>query len=138
MADTADLKDPQTWLEVAEIKLENARQIFNLGLYDDAISRLYYAMFYAVKAALLTEGLDLRKHSSAVIKFRELFVLTGRVEAEYLRYLGRAQSARERSDYAPFIPASHTDASEMLVTAETFIAKMKEIVKTPPPPPKSH
>jgi uncharacterized protein (UPF0332 family) len=129
MAETADLKDPQTWIEVAEIKLENARQILNLGLYDDAISRLYYAMFYAAKAVLLTEGLDLRKHSSAVAKFRELFVLTGRVEAEYLRYLGRAQSARERSDYAPFIPASHADASEMLATAETFIAKMKEIVQ---------
>lgn len=132
MAEAADLKDPQTWLEVAEIKLENARQIFNLGLYDDAISRLYYAMFYAAKAALLTEGLDLRKHSSAVTKFRELFVLTGRVEAEYLRYLGRAQSARERSDYAPFIPTSHADAKEMLATAETFIAKMKEIVNESP------
>lgn len=63
MAEAADLKDPQTWLEVAEIKLENVHQIFNLGLYDDAISRLYYAMFYAAKAALLTEGLDLPKHS---------------------------------------------------------------------------
>ncbi|MBE7555139.1 MAG: HEPN domain-containing protein [Anaerolineales bacterium] len=125
MAEAANLKDPQTWLEVAEIKLENARQIFNLGLYDDAISRLYYAMFYAAKAALLIEGLDLRKHSSAVTKFRELFVLTGRVEAEYLRYL-------ERSDYAPFIPTSHADAKEMLATAETFIAKMKEVVKNYP------
>lgn len=129
MAEAANLKDPQTWLQVAEIKLENAQQIFNLGLYDDAISRLYYAMFYAAKAALLTEGLDLRKHSSAVTKFRELFVITGRIEAEYLRYLGRAQSARERSDYAPFIPASDADASEMLATAQTFIAKMKEFVE---------
>lgn len=130
MAEAADLKDPQTWLQVAEVKLENAPQIFNLGLYDDAISRLYYAMFYAAKAALLTEGLDLRKHSSAVTKFRELFVLTGRIEAKYLRYLGRAQSARERSDYAPFIPASQADGTEMLSTAETFIAKMKEIVES--------
>ncbi|NUN99755.1 MAG: hypothetical protein HUU01_03975 [Saprospiraceae bacterium] len=55
----------------------------------------------------------------------ELFVLTGRVEAEYLRYL-------ERSDYAPFIPTSHADAKEMLATAETFIAKMKEVVKNYP------
>jgi len=48
----------------------------------------------------------LRRHSYAVTKFRELFVITGRVDAEYLRYLGRAQPARERSDYAPFVPIS--------------------------------
>ncbi len=132
MAEIIDLKDPQLWLQVAEVKLENARRIFNLGLYDDAISRLYYAMFYAAKAALLSEGLDLRKHSASVAKFRELFVITGRVEVEYLRYLGRAQSARERSDYAPFISASREDASEMLAMADTFIAKIKEIIKNRP------
>ncbi len=37
--------------------------------------------------------------------------------------------AANLKDSAPFIPASHADASEMLATAETFIAKMKEIVK---------
>jgi len=130
MDEPADLTNPRTWLQVAEIKLDHARQILGIGLYDDAISRSYYAMFYAAKAALLSEGLDLRKHASAVAKFRELFVITGRVEADYLRYLGRAQSARERSDYVPFIPSGQEDAVEILATAETFIARMKELVET--------
>ena len=129
MDEPADLTDPRTWLQVAEIKLSHAGQIFDVGLYDDAISRAYYAMFYAAKGALLTEGLDLRKHSSAVAKFRELFVITGRVEADYLHYLGRAQGARERSDYAPFIPATREDAVEILATAEAFIARMKEVIE---------
>lgn len=127
MDEPADLMSPQTWLQVAESKMSHARQIFDIGLYDDAISRAYYAMFYAAKAALLHKGLDLRKHSSAVAKFREVFVITGRIEPEYLRYLGQAQSARERSDYAPFVPASREDAVQVLKTAETFIAKMRQI-----------
>jgi len=125
----ADLTDPRTWLQVAETKLEHAHQIFEVGLYDDAISRAYYAMFYAAKGALLTEGLDLRKHSSVVAKFREVFVVPRRVEANYLHYLGRAQSARERSDYAPFMPASREDADEVLTAAKVFITKMAEIVE---------
>lgn len=120
---------PATWLDLAVNKLDHARQIFSIGLYDDAVSRAYYAMFYAAKAALLSEGLDLRKHSSAVTKFRELFVVTGRVDAKYLRYLGRAQSARERSDYAPFVPPSKDGTEEILKTAEAFIKKIKEILK---------
>jgi len=91
--------------------------------------RAYYAMFYAAKGALLTEGLDLRKHSSVVAKFRELFVITGRVEADYLRYLGRVQSARERSDYAPFMPAGREDAAEVLTAAGAFIARMTKVVE---------
>lgn len=124
----ADPQDPQTWLKLAEMKLDNARQIFNIDLFDDAISRAYYAMFYASKAALLKAGVDLRKHSSAVAKFRELFVLTGQVEAKYLQHLGRIQTARERSDYSPFTPSNREDAFEVLNAAESFIARMKELV----------
>jgi len=126
----ADLTAPRTWLQVAEIKLGHAREIFDIGLYDDAISRAYYAMFYAAKAALLSEGLDLRKHSSAIAKFRELFVITGRVEAETLHYLGRAQGARERSDYVPTMPASREDAAEILATAEAFVGRMADVLES--------
>lgn len=125
------MNSPATWLDLAKNKLDHARQIFEIGLYDDAISRAYYAMFYAAKAALLSEGVDLRKHSSSVTKFRELFVVTGRVDAKYLHYLGRAQSARERSDYAPFVPPGKEGAEEILQTANAFIKKIKEILKYP-------
>ena len=129
MVSQADMNSPATWLELAESKLEKSRRIFDIGLYDDAVSRAYYAMFYAAKAALLSEGVELGRHSSAVTKFRELFVITGRVDAEYLRYLGRAQSARERSDYAPFAPLDKDGASEILDVAESFIQKVKELLK---------
>jgi uncharacterized protein (UPF0332 family) len=121
------MTDPEIWLQTAETKLDHARQIFDIGLYDDAISRAYYAMFYAAKAALLNEGVDLRKHSSVVAKFRELFVITGRVEADYLRYLGQAQGARDRSDYAPFVPVNRDDAQKVLTMAQDFIARMKSL-----------
>lgn len=129
MDSPADMNSPATWLELAEMKLDHARQIFEIGLYDDTLSRAYYAMFYAAKAALLSEGVDLRRHSSAVTKFRKLFVITGRVDAEYLRYLGQAQSARERSDYAPFAPVGKEGTEEISNTAEAFIEKIKELLK---------
>lgn len=129
MDDTADLKAPSTWLELAEIKIGHARQIFDIGLFDDAISRAYYAMFYAAKAALFSKGVDLRRHSASIAKFRELFVITGQVDAEYLRYLGQAQSARERSDYAPFVPVSREGALEILQAAEAFIGKVKSLLE---------
>jgi len=128
MEDQADLKSPRTWLELAKAKLGHARQIFEIGLFDDAVSRAYYAMFYAAKAGLLSKGVELRRHSASIAKFRELFIVTGQVEPEYLRYLGQAQTARERSDYAPFAPVSRAGAREILKAAESFIAKVEEIL----------
>lgn len=58
------MNSPATWLELAEDKLNHARRIFEIGLFDDAVSRAYYAMFYAAKAALLAEGVDLRRRLS--------------------------------------------------------------------------
>jgi uncharacterized protein (UPF0332 family) len=128
MEDQADLNSPQTWLQLANVKLGHAQKIFDIGLFDDAISRAYYAMFYAAKAALLSKGVDLRRHSASIAKFRELFVITGQVDSEYLHYLGQAQSARERSDYAPFAPVTREGAKQILQAAETFIAKIREIL----------
>lgn len=125
----ADMMDPKTWLELAEDKLVHAHQIFEIDLYNDTVSRVYYAMFYATKAALLSKGVDLRRHSASIAKFRELFVITGQVEAEYLHFLGQAQSARERSDYVPFAPISRQGAEEVLHAAESFIAKVREILR---------
>lgn len=129
MEESINLKDPHLWLEMALQKFDHARKIFEIGLYDDAVSRAYYAMYYAAKAALLTRGIDLRRHSSTVAKFNELFVYPGLVEAKYLRYLGRAETARERSDYAPFSRIDQNGAVEVLETADAFIAKMKELVE---------
>lgn len=125
----ADMKDPKTWLELAEDKLVHAHQIFEIGLYNDTVSRAYYAMFYATKAALLSKGVDLRRHSASIAKFRELFVITGQVEAEYLHFLGQAQSARERCDYVPFAPISRQGAEEILHAAERFIDRVKSLIE---------
>ena len=129
MEESGDMNTPEMWLRMAEEKLEDAIKIHQVQLHSDSISRAYYAMFYAAKGALLTTGVSLKKHSAVVTKFREIFVITGQVDAAYLRYLGRAQGARERSDYLPIHKASSEEAEEILETARSFISKMQELVK---------
>ena len=120
--------NPQTWMRMAEEKLEEARKILNIGVYSGAIHTAYYAMFHASRGALLTRGLYLKKHSASVDKFSELFVHPGLVEEKYKDYLHSAQKAREAGDYQPYIPIPREKAAEVLGDAEAFIAKMKELV----------
>ena len=81
MEEQADLADPNTWLELAFIRLAAARSLIQNDFHDDAVSRAYYAMYYAAKAALLTLGIDLKRHSSTVALFTEHFVRTGLLRA---------------------------------------------------------
>src|SRR3990172_9345938 len=121
-------RDPQTWLALARMKLEDSRKVFKAEVYGNAISSAYYAMFYASRAALLSKGLYLVKHQAAIDKFGELFIKPGMVDKKFSDYLKGAKEKREQSDYEPYVPISREDAEKVLADAETFIAKVQEIL----------
>jgi len=43
-------------LEKSRSKLNAAHVLYRDGLYDDSVSRAYYAVFHALTAALLSKG----------------------------------------------------------------------------------
>jgi uncharacterized protein (UPF0332 family) len=50
-------------LQKAQDSLRGARLLAGDGLYDFAVSRAYYTMFYAAEALLLGQRLSFSKHS---------------------------------------------------------------------------
>ena len=64
-------------LEQAKEALESAELLYNHEKYRSAISRAYYAMFYAVLALLANQTSKTSKHSGVISKFDRDFVKTG-------------------------------------------------------------
>lgn len=126
-------REPKTWIALAEQKLESARKNFKMELHHETVSLAYYSMFYATRAALLSRGLYLIKHSAAADKFSQYFIKTGLVDQKYSQYLGKAQQDREDSDYKPYIPVSSEDARTALTVAEEFLSKVKELIASQDP-----
>ncbi|MFZ5631592.1 MAG: HEPN domain-containing protein [Bacillota bacterium] len=58
--------------------LEGAKSLFHIGDYRGALSRAYYASFYAVSAVLLTDEQRYKKHSAVISAFNRSFIKTGR------------------------------------------------------------
>lgn len=52
------------YLEKADHALLVAEELLERGHAPDAASKTYYAMFYAAKALLLSEGFEVVKHSA--------------------------------------------------------------------------
>lgn len=74
------LEEVELWLDRAEETLKASKALRDRGFYKDAVSRAYYAMFYAAKAAVVKEGVRGKKHSGVISAFGRLFAKTGRLE----------------------------------------------------------
>jgi len=85
---------PQTeielYLERGREGLQQAGDNLQLDYYDVAISRAYYAMFYAASALLTSQGISRAKHSGVHSAFGQYFVKPGLIEPQYSRMLVNA------------------------------------------------
>lgn len=106
-------------LHQAERSIGAAEALLNNGDADFAVSRAYYAMFYAATAMLL--GLDLKfsKHTGVHGAFGERFGRTGHVEPKYHRWLIDAFGKRSQGDYGFNVTLTEDDAGRSLPKPRT-------------------
>lgn len=90
-------------------------------LYDIAVSRAYYAMFYCAEALLDADGLTFTSHAAVVSAFGQHFAKVGRVPPEMHRYLIQAQDSRLLGDYDAESPRSNEEAAKHIGRAHEFI-----------------
>lgn len=76
--------EQQGLLAKARNSLQAAKATEALGLYDDAASRAYYAMFRVAMMFLLERGLTFSKHSSVLSAFGQHFVKTGIIRRNFI------------------------------------------------------
>lgn len=87
-----------------------------------AVSLTYYAVFYAITALLLQEGMVAHKHKQLGIEFRRHFIKTKRLPMKYSELLHELYEARQTADYdaVPNIPEEKVGA--MLNEAKDFVS----------------
>jgi len=121
-------------LAKARRAVENAKAQVERGDHDFAVSRAYYAMFYAAEAVLLEKDLSFSKHSAVIAAFGLHFVRTGLVPAEFQRYLTEGQAARNVSDYDIGPEVTSAEAAEQIERAAKFVESASRLLSTPASP----
>jgi len=115
-------------LEKAHERLKVAKKLFRSGDYEDAVSRAYYAMYHAARAALFTVNASPKTHEGVVSEFGKRFVLTGVVPKELGRDLANAKAARETYEYSVTASVGKAEAEAMLSSAQQFVDELKRIL----------
>jgi uncharacterized protein (UPF0332 family) len=111
------------YLEKAFETLAQSQANLNLDYYDVAISRAYYAMFYAATALLRSQDVTPKKHSGVHRAFAQHFVQSGLIEPDYSRMLGNAFRLRQDSDYEVTTSLDQALAEDVLRDAKRFVER---------------
>ncbi|MBI4789579.1 MAG: HEPN domain-containing protein [Chloroflexi bacterium] len=119
----------QARMAMAKDKLRAARKMREEELYNDVISRAYYAMFYASKALLLALGEDPHKHQGVVSLYGERIAKVGLSDPKYGTVLRDAKDLREEADYQDFFRATKEQAENAIRNAEDFVREAEETLK---------
>jgi len=113
-------------LEKALERLRVAEKLFRDGDYEDAVSRAYYAMYHAARAALSTVDVFPRTHEGVVSEFGRRFVLTGIFPKELGKNLADTKAARETYEYSVTATVGKPEAEAVLLNTKKFVHTIKK------------
>lgn len=110
-------------------EIEAARLLTEGGFAAQAVSRAYYAAFYAAENALLALGETRSKHSGVLAAFERLVVREGGLDPEAGRLLRSLFRRRNEADYGA-APASQEEAEKAMRDAEHVVDAVESWLAT--------
>lgn len=115
-------------MEKAGIALEDADFLTEAGKYNIAANRLYYALYYAASALLISKGIPTKTHSSLLTQISLHLVKTGILSAEDGKLLKVMFELRHEGDYEDFIEVTQEDILEYTPRVSELIDKLKSLI----------
>jgi len=112
-------------LEQADESLEAAGLLYEHQKYRPAISRAYYAMFYAVLVLLAIRSSITSKHSGVISRFDRDFVKTGYFDKHFSKWLHEAFDLRQRADYREMFKIDAPRTHEVIDHASEFVEEVR-------------
>ena len=109
----------------ATTTLRAAQLLVRERYHDDAVSRAYYVILHAAKAALLVHDISSESHASVRRLFGKHLILSGGIEPEWSKYLGGSLDDRLAADYDIGTSFSSDEAERQCRSATEFVERIR-------------
>ena len=116
-------------LEKTRQEMSDAELLHNAGSDGSAAGRIYYAIFHAVCALLIHDGIRVKSHKGAYTMFCMHYVNTGKFPQVYGKWYRDMELIREESDYNCFYNVTSDDINERIPQAREMIDAIAKIVE---------
>jgi uncharacterized protein (UPF0332 family) len=104
--------------------LSAAETLLNAGLYEDCVSRAYYAVLHAARASLAVANAFPSTHSGLRRMFALHLVKPEIIEREYGEILAIEQEDRETCDYTAAVTMEPAKARDRVAAARRFAGRI--------------
>lgn len=109
-------------------KLEVSKKLLENQFYADAVSRAYYAMFFAAKALLSQYNLYPKTHRGLISQFSLKLVKDRNFNKDLFNLMVRAQDDREEADYGLYIDINKEEADLIVNGARNFLKECESFI----------
>lgn len=113
-------------LDKADRSLRSASILTNEGSYEFAISRAYYAAFYAVEAALITKELMTSSHKSILVLFNREFIHAGLLPQALNTSLNILFKERQNADYSYLASYTREEGVHHIEQAALIVREIRQ------------
>ena len=114
---------------MVEFEIEKAHRLIdqvpileNAKLWDTLANRVYYAVFHAITALLIKNGLHAASHQGVSVLFSKHFVKEGLIDVEYGSFFARLENMREKSDYTCLFETTEDEVLPMIPKAKDMVS----------------
>lgn len=115
-------------MERAKEAIIEANTMFDAGLLNAYVNRLYYACFYAVSALLLTKNLSTSKHSYLRSLMHREFVKTALIPDELGKHFDLLFNNRMKGDYGDFVKFKADAVKNWLEETQKFVNHCESLI----------
>lgn len=106
-----------------------AKTLIEKDLFEDCVSRAYYAVLHAAKAALALSEIEVDTHNGVRRMFGLHLVKNRKIEKEFAKILTAEHEDREIGDYEIDIEIEEERARKRVNEAEKFIQRIEQYLR---------
>lgn len=117
-------KKMESSLKTAKHHIKNAKEVFNVGIYDLAFISSYNAMFHSARAVLFKDGIVERSHICVVeyLRSKKMF------PRKYTNILDMYRTKRHTTQYGLEVLIKEKEAKVSIKNAEEFIDAIENLL----------
>lgn len=113
-------------LEIARLKLEEAKKLFSSDFFNNAVLSAYTSMFHAARALLYKDGIQEKSHYAVYFYIKEKFF--GKIPNSLLFSFDSYRDIRHELLYG-YLNLNKKDAENAVIDSEDFLEEVRKILE---------
>lgn len=115
-------------LEKAHACLADGDQLVKINSISAAANRFYYAVFHAIHALFVANGINSKSHHGTNAQFHQNFIKTGIIDPKFGHFIALMENMREKADYDVIYDVSKEDLEALIPLAYDFVKQVETLL----------